>query len=118
MAVAPIRVLDVLVEAIRVAVDADDADHQDIEFAREQRWPVGSGSAYPRFVRCGEGDHPRQINDEEACLLTLAMDGLGRFCLSERMRFERGEMYVRSRVLVRDGDELVVVEVVTPAEPA
>ena len=97
--------------------DADEAEDGEIEHLHDKRLPIGSAFAYPRFLRSGEGDRPREIDDDEARLLTLAMDGLARFCLRERIRLARGETPVRGAVLVRDGDELVVADVRTPAEP-
>ena len=79
------------------------------------RWPVGSGSAYPHFVRAGDGDHLRGLDDNEARLITLGMDALARFCLRERTRLEHSDGIVQGEVRVRDGDELVVATVTTPA---
>jgi hypothetical protein len=94
-----------------------DAEEDEIEHVSDKRLPIGSGSAYPRLLRCGDGDEARQINDDEARLLVLAMDGLARFCLSQSRPLASGDTPVQDDVLVRDGDELVVVSVRTPAEP-
>ena len=97
-------------------VDIADADEDEIAHANDQRWPIGSGSAYPRIIRAGDGDQTRQINDQEAHLLTLAMDGLARFCFAESERLAAGDIPLAGEVLVRDGDQLVLVAVSTPAE--
>lgn len=96
-------------------VDVDDADQDEIDHVEQHRWPIGSGSAYPRFARAGDGD-VRQVNDEEAHLLTLAMDALAAFCLAEQERLEDVDIPVWREVMVRDGDSLVEVSVVAPAE--
>jgi hypothetical protein len=96
-------------------VDVDDADEDEIDHVDQHRWPIGSGSAYPRFARAGDGNM-RQVNDEEAHLLTLAMDALATFCLAEQERLEEVDIPVWREVMVRDGDSLVEVSVLAPAE--
>jgi hypothetical protein len=57
------------------------------------------------------------MNDDEAHWLTIAMDAVARFCLNERLQLqeEEGDDPISAALLVQDGDELVQVQIVTPA---
>jgi hypothetical protein len=95
--------------------DDDDIDVAEIDHAASMRWPIGSGSAYPRFVRTGDADGLRRISDSEARILTLAMDALARYCMREDVRSAEGDSAVEAEVWVRDADQLIAASVVSPA---
>jgi hypothetical protein len=97
--------------------DFDDTEDDEVQRISEQRLPIGSGSAFPRFMRTGVEGGIRQMNDDEAHWLTIAMDAVARFCLNERLQLqeEEGDDPISAALLVQDGDDLVQVQIVTPA---
>ena len=107
------------VDALWVLFVGDDLPPAEIEFVAGFRLPLGSGSAYPAFIRSQKGEDPEPPDDDEATVLRLGMDALARFCLRNRSRLLQDDPPPLSDTFhIPDGETLVRVRVTCPIPQA
>lgn len=95
----------------------DDLPDEILDGIQERRMPLGSGNAYPLFIRTRRGQTSCPPDDADAELLVAAMEALARFCLRNRVRIADQERPVVDEVMVPVGDRMAQARVVAPVSP-